>query len=739
MRFFTTHNFAALTAVCCLLCGSCQSKQKATVAADTGPLPLPAADTKAQLGDAPTAFLRRQAKSPIHWHSWNPGILKTANDTRRLIMVLIGSSLYPSSDSVLATFADSPKITAEINGNYLPVLVDADACREMAIFAAELCTEIQKPVGFPFLLWLSPDGNPVAWTPVGRSDPESVREIFAQSSNMVASMWLESPDYVRDNSTRDAKLRLNRLARTRAEDLIPTDPTEQLDAAARRLCGFYDPLSRNIDGTGGLPPSGVFELLGRSATSPALPESLRQTCQAVVAGSAANLVHSSMIDPLDGGIYLARRGSGWNLPVFSRNTATQCRMSIALIACWRATGNQDFLSAATAALDFAEKGLGTGEGQIIHGTTLAKDKEPAMLWKTEELEHRLTPEEYRALSMASELRGLGNVPFGDDPNRQYFRLNVLGNRRSAAEIAPELGASAAATAALLKSAYKKLRKIRDQRIAGSLIVETAAYARHHARLASANAAAFAATGDPTLRDRAVAHLKTLKADYFDAKSGLKQFPKTPDPILGHARAVDYALTIQACLDVQSVTLDNSWLNWGKQLLDLASERFVLNTRMREFDEASKVIDIPLGDAVMVFGDSSCGVLHAAIERLSAFSYSAPTPLTDAIAGEMDTTGTSPVIHTDLILGTLTRHLDPVVLLGPEFGASPPDALSDAIRAGGPRRCTLVPDSSTPPDAKKAPAGQALLSVGPADPVPLSNPQTLAEWLRTRLAPPPPTK
>jgi len=622
----------------------------APVPADPGPRP---ADFANQLKDAPTAFLRRQAESPIRWQNWNPGILETADSANRLIMVLVGSSLYPGSDAALVSLSNSPGIVADINENYLPVLLEADACREMAIFAAELSTEIRKPVEFPFLVWLSPDGNPVAWTPLNASEPKAMLDRFKQSSGMVANMWRGSPDYVRDNSARDAKLRRERLGAKHGNS--HPDPAKQLEAAVRDICALYDPLSRSIDGTGGLPPSGVFELLARAATGPALPDPLRRACRDAVAGSLGSLVHSSMIDPLDGGIYLARSGTNWNLPVFSRDTATQCRMSIALVACWRATENPDFLAAATAALDFTEAGLGTGEGRIVHSAVLPKKDEPLVLWKTKELEHELEPEEYRALTMADELRGPGNVPFATDPERNYFRLNVLGNRHSAAEIAPKLGLSEAETTATLERAHQKLLEIRDKRLAGRLVVESIAYARDHALLASANASAFAATGDPARRRRAVGHLKTLRDDYFDADVGLRQFAKVSDPVLGAARGIDYALAIRACLDVHAATLDKSWLDWADQLLLVVSEQFVANGRLREFDSLSKVIDIPLGDAVMLFGESTCGVLQSVLGRLSALSRPAPAPLAEAIATELDTTAPSPVIHTDLLLGLLDRQ------------------------------------------------------------------------------------
>jgi len=612
-----------------------------------------AAEFATQLEDAPTAFLRRQADSPIHWQHWNPDILATADHANRLIIVLVGSSLYPDSDTALAALSNSPRTVADINENYLPVLLDADACREMAIFTAELSTEIKKSVGFPFLVWLSPGGNPVAWTPLNASEPKAMLALFKQSSAMVANMWKESPDYVRNNSARDAKLRHERLGAKRGNS--HPDPAKQLETAVRDICGLYDPPSHSIDGTGGLPPAGIFELLARAATSPALPGPLRRACRSAVAGSVGSLVHSPMIDPLDGGIYLARRGMDWNLPVFSRDTATQCRMSIALVACWSATENPDFLAAATAALDFAEAGLGTGKSRIVHSAVLPKKNEPLVLWKTEDLKRELDPGEYRALAMAGELRGTGNIPFATDPDRNYFRLNVLGNRHSADEIAPKLGLSEAEASATLERAHQKLLEIRNRRLADRLVVESTAYARDHALLASANASAFAATGDPDRRRRAIGHLKTLRDDYFDADVGLRQFAKVSDPVLGAARGIDYALTIRACLDVHAATLDKSWLEWAEKLLLVVSEQFVVNGRLREFDSLSKVIDIPIGDAVMLFGESTCGVLQPAIERLSTFSYSAPAPLTEAIASELGATSPSPIIHTDLLLGTLARH------------------------------------------------------------------------------------
>lgn len=718
----------------CLLLGPAACRREPAPEAHAGPLPLPETARANQLSGAPTSFLRRHASAPIHWQNWDAGLTKTAADSHRLILVFLGSTLYPASDAALAALHGSRRIVTTINDNYLPTLVDVDACRELGIFASVLAAEIRRPVAFPFLLWLSPEGCPVAWTPVTNADPEEVIDLFDQSSSMVASMWRESPEYVTRNSRRDADLRQLRLTRKPPEEDIP-GPAQQVQTAITRLRDLYDPLSGGIDGTGGLPPAGVYELLALAAASPALPADQRRECRTILATGAGKLVRSSMIDPLDGGIFLARRGPDWNLPMFTRDTTTQCRMSLALFECWRTTGEPGFLTAARQALAFAENGLGTGDGRVVHGAVLPDGTETAMLWTTEELERRLEPEELRVLSAVSELRGLGNVPLEADPRRLYFRLNVLAVRHTPAELAPTLGRPAAELEATLQSALRKLRQLRDQRLTDALVVETAPYARHHARLASANAAMFGATGDDAHRQRAIAALQLLRTDYFDPATGLRQLPKASSPTLAAGRALDYALTAQACLDVHAITLDAAFIHWAEQLVDLVADHFVKDEQLRESDAAGSVIDVPLANAMMVFEESTAGVLRSVLARLSAYTPSAPPALASALRRELPRPDVTPIVHTDALTGDLLRHLAPLVQLGAEFGGGTPAAVDPAILASGPRRCSFVPATAGFLTAADLAPAQARLTVGSADPLTFNSPAELAAWLRQNLAVP----
>jgi len=684
-----------------------------------GPLPLPAERQTNQLGNSPTAFLQNQSKSPIRWQPFAPGITEAATESQRLIFIYVGSSLYPSSLSALETLESSPRIVSLINGNFLPVLADVDGSRELGLVAHLLSAEIRRPIAFPFLLWLSPQGNPVAWTPVSVSDPESVIDLFDQSSNMVDSMWDEAPTYVTENSARDAEMRNSRL---KTEDPgASSDPAAAVISAASRLRDLFDPSSGNIDGTGGLPPAGVYHLLALASTSASIPERLRDDCRKALSTSAGNLVRSSMIDPLDGGIYLARRGIDWNLPVFTRDTTTQLRMCVALVEAWRATGDPALLAAARSTLEFAEAGLGTAEGRIIHSTSIAPADEPAMLWTQEDLESLLEPAELAAITRVMEIRGLGNVPFDSDPRRRYFRLNVLGMRQN-----PD-----AETAPIIENACRKLLKVRTGRLDGKQVIESACFARHLARAASANASMFSATGETKFRDQAVADLTRLRSDYFDAKTGLYQLPRAAHPSQQAARALDYALTSAACLDVHSITLDSDWIHWTEKLIERVDDHFVVEDRLLECDPALATIELQVTDSAMVFDDSSAGMLHSVLSRLSAFVPSSPPGLAAATRSALGKLGTRPIIHTDALTGEFVRRISPVVHIAPGFGGDDPaTALADAIRLAGPHRLTIVPVADGFPSPVGLPDRGALLTVNGENPVKFSDPARILAWLKT---------
>jgi uncharacterized protein YyaL (SSP411 family) len=615
------------------------------------------------LASAPTAFLRRQADAPIHWQSWTKETTRAALDGKRLIFLFIGSPLYPNSHDCLNVLHNSPEAMALFNRDpIIPVLADAEANRELARLAATLSTEINRPVAFPFLIWLSPEGNPIAWIPVESSRRERFLDLLDQSHAMVMRMWDESADYVISNSHNDAALRAKRLETVPEQTGPPVTSVASIERALRRTVDLFDSTTGEIDGTGGLLPSATLEFLGSAACSPVLDPAMRNQARTIAAGSARSIVLSPMVDPLDGGIYFARRGLGWQMPQFTRDTSTQARAATALLGIWRASKDQIFLDTALAALRFADAGLGTGQKQIIRAVACPRDREAAFLWSTDDLAKALDAKELSLISKAANVRSLGNVPPENDPSRQCFRLNTLGIGKPLPELAAAIGLPEAETSALLASACKKMLQTRSGRL-GLLPTEPTLYSRELCRLASAHAAAFAATGDPQQLAKAQQYLTTVRRDFSDPKAGLRQINTDTDACFTTARALDYALAIHAALDLHNITLDPSWRAWAQELVEFAATNCLTpEGRFVELNPAAGAIPLSVTDTAMLFEESSAGLFVGALARMSGFERSAPAALLSALNRFSTNSDLSPVINADLLATESARYLHPVVRL-----------------------------------------------------------------------------
>ncbi len=253
------------------------------------------------LGNLPGAVYRTQVESPIHWQPWTRQSLERAEAANRLVFAVIAMPQQPGFQNVLASLAADPALVSAINENYVPVLVDGDASREMGLLTADLCSEIKMGLRLPLFVWMSPKGDPVAWIPVTHPQPEKISALFNQSHSMVTRMWADDSAYVVKNSSLDNASRRARIALRKNTKVMSEQPAEDTVRALRQLASLYDPYSRSFDETGGLFPAGAIDLLSTAAIHPGLPPELRRRCLDTARDLLVDLLPSAMFDPLEGG------------------------------------------------------------------------------------------------------------------------------------------------------------------------------------------------------------------------------------------------------------------------------------------------------------------------------------------------------------------------------------------------------------------------------------------------------
>lgn len=617
------------------------------------------------LASLPGAVYHSQANSPIHWQPWTKASMSRAKAANRLVFGVIAMPQLPGFQTVLEALAKDAALVATINKDYVPVLIDGDASREMGLLTGDLCAEIKRGLQLPLFVWMTPDGNPVAWIPVTPSSSVKVAELFNQSHSIVSRMWTDDSEYVAKNSALDNAARRERISRRKNSSVLSEQPAQDVLRALRQLASFYDPDSRTFDEAGGLFPSGTIELLAAAAIQPGLPAELRSRCMETTRELLVDLLPSAMFDPLEGGIFSSRRGNSWAFPAFSRDCVSQARAIVALCSAYRATGDSRVLEKAQGLASFAEKSFMTTDGLFALGMTNDSDT-TAWFWSVEDIEKELPPADAAWWIKATGMKGLGNLPSEVDPRREFFRCNSLGIGKSLAQLAADQGQSLEVFSPRFDATRKKLLEARNTRL-GTLVRDDCSHAGASFRMVSAYAALFGVTGEVKFREKAVELLGKSRTAFSDGPK-LHLFAMAAPASVEAGRAFLYGLAIQAALDVSDITSDAKWQDWTEDLATTAAELFTGSGFLKECPDDAKIIDLPVTDLVMLFDDSTSGLISFAECRLAERGRSLVTTFSE-LATPLSTYAVDrPILHTDLLQATLAREFKVTIVVGD--GVSP---------------------------------------------------------------------
>ncbi len=662
---------AILLGLLALGTSSCRQRKEAKTVDATIPAAVVSELGGNSLGEFPGAVYHSQAKSPIQWQPWTRKSMERARAANRLVFAVIAMPQQPGFQAVLAALDADPARVATINEDYVPVLVDGDAAREMGLLTASLCSEIRQPLQLPLFCWMTPEGDPVAWIPVRSTPAGATVELFQQSNSMVSQTWRDDPNYVMKNSSMDAANRRERFSKRNGANKASEKPAEDVIAALRRMTSLYDPISRVFNEAGGLFPAGAIDLMATAALQPGIPAEVRERCRETTRELLVDLLPSAIFDPLDGGVFSARRGNSWALPSFSRDCVSQARVTVALLHGYRATGEKRALDQALELILFAEKSYQTTEGLFAIGMA-DESKTADWLWTTAEITKALPPEDAAWWIKATAMKDIGNLPSEVDTQREYFRGNSLSIPRPLAEIAAELGLSLEAFMPRFEKSRQTLLKVRETKI-GPRSRDESSHAASTFRMVSAYAAAFAATGEAKYRDQAVALLGKARTAFSDGPK-LREFSKPAPASLGGGRAFIYGLALQAALDVSAITSDETWLIWSEDLATTAAEQFTGEGFLRECPQEAEIIRLPITDATMLFDDSSAGLISFAECRLAERGRPLVQSFSDLATPLPAASVDVPITHTDLLQASLAREFKVTVVVGKDL----PDDLSQAI-------------------------------------------------------------
>lgn len=630
--------------ILCLLAALPSCKKEEAAAPEARPYLDPEQETN-QMKNGLQGLLSSRKNSLVNWQHWDPAVLKMAADSRRLIFVLALSAHHPGCLETLDFIDATPNLARRLNENFVPVLADVEVARELGLAAFALTTSSQNQFTYPFLLVISPEGHEVSWHPVLFSRDPDFGRFFENATDVIIRLWRDSPDYVFANSRRDNELRVanfappDRVVEAGERDFFLTE-------AARQLSSQFDAEVGEMDGAGGLLPLGILQCLALASTDPAIPEEIAKRSGNAARDFSDLILKSAMIDPLDGGVYSGKFRRSWNFAVPQRTCTQQARAARTLTSLYSVTGDRRELNAALGAISFAESEYLAADGLFSNQRQPVPTSPAEWLWSVGQIDAALSSQEAALWKAVARISNLGNISAEDDPVKNFFRLNSLCLGVPLDQAAATAGVSPADAPALLESGRKKLLEARL-----GVLPRPAPADRGRAaptfRMVSAYAALFTATGAPEWRDKALDLGKRSREAFTNGNLLIEEGPPVP-AAAADARAFTYALTIQAALDLAEISMDDSWRLWAGDLTTVLSEQFIHSDgRLMEARSESTPLKLPLEDRVMLYDDSTYGIMRLNAARLSALGHALPPEIAPLVRS-LPMVAELPVICTDSI-------------------------------------------------------------------------------------------
>ncbi len=599
-----------------------------------------------ELADGQTDFLRSFSNDAISWQKWDRSILEKAESAQSPIMALVGSSLGGNSRKLGRSLSEDPELRELVTKQSLCTVIDTYANPEMGLLSYHLTSELKRAAAFPTLVWLSHEGAPLAWIPVGKTSGRDLTIIVTNAVAMVEDIWTDFSEYAVENSRKDNESRQRRFDANTDEPENKVERNEIFRRSTRQLSSLYSFGDRDLDYIGGLIPTNSLELLAIGSQSDLLTNQVRENCRKAALEVSFALVQEGIKDHLDGSYFFARRTTDWSLPSFSKNIVSLANTAHMLMRVGSILGNQALIDEGLSVLRVAEDDW-LAQSLSSRSPSVEPDEPGKFLWNLQTLKKVLSEEEIPLAIKAFSLSKDGNVPPEVDPLGNYFELNTLRRRIPNEKLAEQFGQSVEDLNASINSISKKLLKHRTETTVYN--TESSLCLGDLALILRAQVARAMLSNDSSKLELAFALADRLQRDYVDPEKGLARLPTSQGFLT--ARCGDYASASNAFLLLYQASLDEKWLTLSLKILDEAIAK--LNTEgglLSEIPEDERVIPLRQHNRAMIFGSSSLGVLDLSLNRAWAITgdakYLELLKLQENNISPMATR--SPVNHTDFL-------------------------------------------------------------------------------------------
>jgi len=508
-----------------------------------------------QLIHETSPYLLQHAHNPVNWHPWNDQSLSKAIAEEKLILISIGYAACHWCHVMETESFEDPEVAEVMNAHFVNIKVDREErpdVDQIYISAVELMT---GRAGWPLNVIALPDGRPV-WG--GTYFP---KEAWIQRLSQIQKLYEEEPKKLVDYARRLA-------SGIKAMDLIEVNTVED----AYETFDYAGPLARwsqqfdlEYGGYSGAPKFMLpnnFKYLLRHAIREGddeLAEYVKRTLHKIAYGG--------IYDHVGGGFSRYSVDSRWHVPHFEKMLYDNAQLIALYSQAYKAEPLPLYKEVIDQSIAFVKNELTAGNGAFYSSLDADSINEKGELeegafytFEADELKAALG-EEFELFSVYFNINDFGK--WEDD---RY----VLIRTRSDESICQEFGIALSELLARKQNWKTLLRAYRSKRARPRL--DDKSLTSWNAWMISGLVDAYQALGTKEYLDMALKNAHFIDRVQQRKDGGLNHnYKDGTSSINGYLE--DYAVVVQAYIDLHQVTLDPYWLSRADSLTKYTFEKF----------------------------------------------------------------------------------------------------------------------------------------------------------------------
>ena len=495
-------------------------------------------------------YLLQHAHNPVNWYPWGEAALEKAVREDKLILISIGySSCHWCHVMEHESFEDS-LVAQLMNEHFVSIKVDREERPDIDHIYMTAVQMLNQQGGWPLNCIALPDGKPI-WG--GTYFP---KEQWMEVLNQVQQYYRKNPDMTRQYAADLAEgIRQNSIFK--AETLAQTATHEEIHKTVNLWSNQFDHEYGGQKGSPKFPIPVNLEFLLHYGYQYGNQEILNH-----VDLTLTSMARGGIYDQVGGGFARYSVDPIWKVPHFEKMLYDNAQLIKLYSRAYQLFGKDTYAQVIRQSIEFIQREMLSIEGAFFSALDADSEGEEGKyyVWNKDELEDLLAGD----FELFSEFYNINATGLWEHNRYILYRTS------DPETFAVERGLDAQWFKEKIKQWNEILLSARSERVPPGL--DDKSLTSWGSMMISALVQAYDALGDPQYLDLAIASARLIREKlwseahvlYRNYKEGHRSIP---------AFHIDYALYIEACLDLYSSSLYPEWLDLAAELTEATMEQF----------------------------------------------------------------------------------------------------------------------------------------------------------------------